>query len=104
MLEEVVGEALAAAGGFDSFEILIIDDGSTDGTAAIADQLADDHASVRVVHHPVNRGFSGAMLSCVENARATFLFMGPADGQAQFEDVSRFWAMTDSYDLIFSER
>lgn len=104
MLEEVVREARSAAEQFDSYEILIVDDGSTDRTGEIADRLAREHAAVRVVHHPANRGFSGAMLSCVKHAAAQYVFMGPADGQAQFQDVSRFWAMVDRYDLIFSHR
>lgn len=104
MLAEVVGEILVAAAQFDTYEILLVDDGSTDRTAEIADRLAAEHHAVRVVHHSTNRGFSGAMLSCVEQAAGEYVFMGPADGQANFQDVLRFWALVDRYDLIFSHR
>ncbi|HXD74728.1 MAG TPA: glycosyltransferase family 2 protein, partial [Vicinamibacterales bacterium] len=40
-----------------SFELIVVDDGSRDGTAEIADRLAAQHAMVRVIHHPANRGF-----------------------------------------------
>jgi glycosyltransferase involved in cell wall biosynthesis len=104
-LEEVVAEVVAAAElNFREYEILIVDDGSSDRTPKIAEGLAQAHSQVRVVHHESNRGFSGAMLSCMENATGEYVFLGPADGQANFGDVARFWAVRDEYDLIFSER
>ncbi|HEY3727921.1 MAG TPA: glycosyltransferase family 2 protein [Solirubrobacteraceae bacterium] len=105
MLETAVAEATAAGeANFTEFEILIVDDGSTDRTAQIADRLGSEQERIRVVHHAHNRGFSGAMLSCVQNAVGQYVFMGPADGQANFQDVARFWALVDRYDLIFSYR
>lgn len=105
MLERVLAEVSeAAAAHFTEYEILVVDDGSTDRTPEIADRLARERSRVRVVHHQTNRGFSGAMLSCVENAAGEFVFMGPADGQADFHDVARFWELVGCYDLIFSYR
>jgi glycosyltransferase involved in cell wall biosynthesis len=104
-LETVVAEVTAAAErNFADYEILIVDDGSTDRTPEIADRLALARPEVRVVHHESNRGFSGAMSSCMQNAIGQYVFLGPADGQANFEDVARFWAVADKYDLIFSYR
>ena len=42
-------------------EIVVVDDCSTDGTGAIADQLASDHARVKVAHHAVNKGKTEAL-------------------------------------------
>jgi len=104
-LEEVVDEALAAGTEMSvDFEVLIVDDGSSDGTGELADRLAREKAKVRVVHHEHNRGFSGAMRSCVEEAAGEYVFLGPADGQAGFDEIHRFWALIGDYDLIFSCR
>jgi glycosyltransferase involved in cell wall biosynthesis len=86
------------------FEILIVDDGSTDGTGALADRLSRSHAQVRVIHHPANRGFSGAMHTGLGGATGEWVALGPADRQARWADLHGFFAMADSYDLIFSYR
>jgi glycosyltransferase involved in cell wall biosynthesis len=104
-LEEIVEEALlAGAATTEEFEVLIIDDGSVDATGCLADSLAASQPHVRVVHHKYNQGFSGAMRSCVQEASGEYIFLGPADGQAEFKEIRRFWAIRAEYDLIFSHR
>jgi glycosyltransferase involved in cell wall biosynthesis len=69
-LEATVREVLDAVGrGFDDYEILIFDDASRDGTAAIADRLAADHAGVRVFHNSSNRGLGWNYRAGVRQAR-----------------------------------
>lgn len=104
-LEEVVTEALeAAAALFEDFEVLLVNDGSLDGTGEIANRLAQEDQRIRVIHHPQNLGFSGAMMSCVRHAAGDYVFMGPADGQVNYGDLGRFLEITDRYDLIFGSR
>jgi glycosyltransferase involved in cell wall biosynthesis len=104
-LAEVVSEAALAAGRIvEDYEVLIVDDGSTDLTGKTADLLSEQDCRIRVVHHQRNRGFSGAIQSCVENAAGDYVFLGPADGQGRYEDLARFWELRDRQDLIFSER
>lgn len=64
-----------------TFEILVVDDGSTDGTERIADHLAAEIPGVRVVHHPENRGLGGVYRTGFDEARGDFLSFFPADGQ-----------------------
>ena len=104
-LEEIVEEALGVGASMhEDFEVLIVDDGSTDDTGRLADRLSVARPNVRVLHHEHNRGFSGAMRSCVEQAAGEYVFLGPADGQAAFDEIHRFWTLRDQYDLIFSCR
>ncbi|MGH3370125.1 MAG: glycosyltransferase family 2 protein [Nocardioidaceae bacterium] len=105
-LEEVVSEALAACRRVTpEYEVLVVDDGSTDGTGPLADDLATRHpGAVRVVHHRANRGFSGAMLSCMRNAEKEWIFLGPADGQANYADLERLWEQSSDKRLVFSYR
>lgn len=101
----VAHEALAAltANGHDG-ELLIVDDGSRDGTREIVDRLAREDARVRVVHHPANRGFSGAMTTALREARGEWVFLVPADGQIDMSDLARFLAARAQADIVVGVR
>jgi len=64
-IEPLVAEALAELPRLAQvFEIICVDDGSRDGTAELADRLAAEYPDVvRVVHHPINQGYGGALRS-----------------------------------------
>jgi glycosyltransferase involved in cell wall biosynthesis len=81
-------------------ELIIIDDGSTDGTAEQADALAAEHASVRVVHHPENRGLGGVYRTAFVEAKGTFVTFFPADGQFPATLLERFYPLAESWDLL----
>ena len=52
------------------FEVIVVNDGSRDATPEIADELARTYPEVRVIHHPKNRGYGGALRSGIrERAR-----------------------------------
>ncbi len=63
------------------FEIIIVDDGSTDATPRIADELAEQYPEVRVIHHRPNRGYGAALRSGFTSARMPLVFYTDADGQ-----------------------
>jgi len=69
-------------------EIVIVEDGSPDDTAAVADSLAEEYSTVRVVHHEVNRGYGGALRSGFAQA-GSFSLVTYTDGDGQY-DFSEF--------------
>ena len=70
----LVNEALTSLSALATrYEVIIVDDGSTDGTAAVAASLVAAHPGVvRLVRHEVNRGYGGARLSVVLKAVRDF--------------------------------
>jgi glycosyltransferase involved in cell wall biosynthesis len=83
-LEGLVQEALDTLPSLaERFEILIVNDGSRDGTPEIADRLAAEHGDlVRAVHHPTNLGYGAALRSGFRAAR--YATIGFTDGDRQF--------------------
>ncbi|HEY7680089.1 MAG TPA: glycosyltransferase family 2 protein [Terriglobia bacterium] len=73
--------ALLKATGRD-FEIVVVDDGSKDGTAAVLDQARSRYGeSLRVIRHPTNRGYGAALRSGFEAATKDLVFYTDGDGQ-----------------------
>jgi glycosyltransferase involved in cell wall biosynthesis len=104
-VKAVSAEALAAltAGSIDG-EVLLVDDGSRDGTSEIADSIALREPRFRVLHHGANRGFSGAMSSALRQSRGEWIFLVPADGQVPLHDVGRFLAASAGADIVVGIR
>lgn len=86
----------------DDFEVIVVDDGSTDGTAEIADCLAASDPHVHVVHHPGNMGMGVAIRSGYAAASKEFVTQLPGDGQVRPETLSRFLPYLSDYDLVLS--
>lgn len=79
-LEEAVAQARGPLAEIDpDWEIVIVDDGSTDGTGDLAERLADRDGRIRVVHHAENRGLGAAVRSGFEAARGTLLIYADSD-------------------------
>lgn len=73
-------------------ELLIIDDGSTDGSSAIADDLAANHTCIRVIRHFSNQGLGPVYRTGFESARGDWLSFLPADGQYPASELLRLLA------------
>jgi glycosyltransferase involved in cell wall biosynthesis len=73
------GDDLVRRGEVGEYEVLIVDDASTDDTAAIADKLAGEHPKVRVVRHETNRKLGGSLKTGFENARGELVLYTDAD-------------------------
>jgi glycosyltransferase involved in cell wall biosynthesis len=87
----LVVEALVALQGLaERFEIICVDDGSTDGTGQTADRLSAEYPDVvRVVHHPVNRGYGAALRSGFRAARYELVCFTDGDRQFRVADLDR---------------
>ena len=107
-IEALVLEALAALPALaDDFEIIAVDDGSRDETPQIADRLAAEHAPVRAVHHPVNRGYGAAVRTGLAAARHPLVFFTDGDRQFRVADLARLLdrlAEDDDPDVVVGYR
>ena len=93
-IEALVTEALEALPAIaERFEIIAVDDGSTDGTSALADGLAAEHPDVvRAVHHPQNQGYGAAVRSGLAAARFPLICFTDGDRQFRVADLARLTA------------
>jgi len=88
---------------FKDFEIVVVDDGSTDKTGKIADRLARNHKRTRAIHQP-NGGYSKAMLAGIRAAKKEFVAYMPADGQYLIHDMAKMYPLMESSDIVLGYR
>jgi dolichol-phosphate mannosyltransferase len=89
----LVDEIRAALDGLVEYEILYIDDGSDDTTAAEISQLAGKTPQLRLLRHPRNCGQSAAICSGVRAARAAWIGTLDGDGQNDPADIPAMWRL-----------
>ncbi len=98
----VITSVQVAATLTDDYEVIVINDGSQDDTARILDELAriyPDH--VRVVHHPKNRGYGGALRTGFATASKDFVFYTDGDAQYDPAEMTLLWEkMRDDVDWV----
>ncbi len=104
-IEPMVEEATPALeANADDYEIIVVDDGSADDTAAVTRRVMASHPHVRLVEHPVNQGFGAAVFSGFTNAEKDWIFYTDADRQFVLSELERFVPYMDQADLIAGYR
>ncbi len=85
----------------DDYEVIVVNDGSTDATPAILDELARVLPNVKVVHHEHNQGYGGALRSGFSNARKDLIFYTDGDGQYDVRELAALHQLlSDGVDII----
>jgi glycosyltransferase involved in cell wall biosynthesis len=88
----------------DAYEVIVVDDGSTDKTGTIADRLAREDSHVKVVHHEKNRGYGGAVISGIRAATRPYIVLADGDGQFDPKEVGSLAAYVPAYDVVVGRR
>ena len=86
----------------DDYEVVVVNDGSADHTAAVLDELARVYpGEVRIIHHPQNRGYGGALRSGFYSATRDWIFYTDGDAQYDPRELKNLAALvTDDIDFI----
>lgn len=86
------------------FEILIVDDASSDQTGDIAEQLAQQDPRIRAVHHTHNLGIGGGFCTAIEKAHGDWLLLIPADLAVDVADIHLYLDAAAQADVVVGLR
>jgi len=100
-LAGVVSEIRTELAGLDaSYEVVLVNDGSTVGSGRVADDLAAADACIRVIHHRSNAGLGGVYRTGFTESRGRYLTFFPADGQFPASIIGQFLPLIQNHDLV----
>lgn len=86
------------------YELIIVNDGSTDATGQIADELARQDEHIRVCHHERNKGYGAALKTGYNAARYEFIFFLDGDDQFDSAEIINFLPYIHEYDIVTGYR
>jgi glycosyltransferase involved in cell wall biosynthesis len=82
------------------YEIIIVDDGSTDKTVAVSEDLSRDDLKVRLLRHPRNLGYGAALGSGFKAARLPWIFFTDSDGQFDLSELAKLAEKSAGHDFV----
>jgi glycosyltransferase involved in cell wall biosynthesis len=91
-------ETLVAEGEIADYELLVVDDASTDATGRLADAFAAADRHVRVVHHPVNRKLGGSLKTGFAESRGDLILYSDADLPFDMDELVKACRVMRHYD------
>ena len=88
----------------DEFEIIVVDDGSRDGSAAVVEAQRRLDPRVRLLRHPANIGYGAALRSGLRASRGDLVFFTDADLQFDLREIENLLAHADEFDIVAGYR
>jgi dolichyl-phosphate beta-glucosyltransferase len=90
---------------FPDFEVLYVDDGSTDSTFAALEKASDDYPEIRLLRHERNYGKGRAVRTGIEAARGELILFSDADFSTPIEETEEFARILESgFDIVIGSR
>ncbi|MCX7877907.1 MAG: glycosyltransferase family 2 protein [Ignavibacteria bacterium] len=86
------------------YEVTIIEDGSPDNTAQVADELAAKYEKVKVIHHEKNMGYGATLWEGFKKARFEYIFYTDGDNQFDLDELKKFVAVLPYSDMVVGYR
>ncbi len=104
-LESVVKKAIPVAEKYaQKWEIIMVDDGSSDKTLEIANRLAKEDPRLIAVSHDKNRGYGAALKTGLSKAKYDLIVFNDGDGQFDLAEIDRFLEKIDKADVVIGFR
>jgi len=88
----------------DDYEVIVVDDGSSDGTAKVVTSLGQRYPQVRLVQHEVNQGYGAAVFSGLTSASKELVFFTDSDRQFDLQEIEKLLDLIHEADLVVGYR
>jgi glycosyltransferase involved in cell wall biosynthesis len=82
------------------YEVIVVDDGSTDDSAEKVRKHSKKNPRVRLVQHETNKGYGAALRTGLSNAKKDLVFLTDGDNQFQLSDIEKLFSKIDGCDVV----
>jgi glycosyltransferase involved in cell wall biosynthesis len=87
-----------------SFEVLLVDDGSTDDTAHVAEELATCYPQVRLVRHPLSLGLAETIQTGLDHTQGEIVLVGDPRHGLPANDLVKLWRLRQENDMVMARK
>lgn len=87
-----------------NYELILVNDGSTDNSKEVINNIVKKNSNITVKHHDINKGFSTALVTGFTKAQGKYITFIPSDGEIRMQEALRFYHDIGDADILVSSR